>query len=163
MKTQVTNNIQFYILDVRKLYPSNCKISDRPRRENGWKYACLQKGDLSPPDQGNSRGRKGRRARPLEEEHLHQSHYTENLEIPSVKRFHVSQFPMAVGRACTGVVNLLEYIFVELVLSLSLSLFAARGCSNCRPDPRHLFSAAPDFFSSRNHSSSPERQHLTRL
>lgn len=111
---------QFYILHCSGIFANYIhhvasETFDRPRHGNEGNTRAF-KGRSIVPGFSNSRGRKGRFARSLGEEHLHQSRYTENLEIPfagRTKRFHVSQFPMAVGRAYHGmlasVVNLLEY------------------------------------------------------
>lgn len=80
------------------------------------------KEDLSSPGLAIRGDENGWFARPLKEEHLHQSRYTENLEIPAAghaKRFHVSQFPMAVGRACTACLRMCSQ-FVGIFLSGSL-------------------------------------------
>lgn len=73
------------------------------------------------------------------------NHFTENLEIPPskrAKRFHVSQFPMAVGRACTACRECSQFVGIFSSVLLSMHTASALcGCSNCRPDPGHLFSA----------------------
>lgn len=87
------------------------------------------------------------------------NHVTENLEIPlseRAKRFHVSQFPMAVGRARTSVCReCSQFVGIFLSVRLSTRRGPLHGCSNCRLDPGHLFSTPclpPLIFSSRNHS-----------